>query len=75
MAMGTEGLLVVRDDGKAGVIVPGEIVDRDLMHKDKDKDRDRKDSSSSKASSSAKAQPGKGKGSSTPATPSTLSAV
>ncbi len=37
LAMGTEGLLVVRDDGKAGVIVPGEIVDRDLLQKGKGK--------------------------------------
>jgi hypothetical protein len=30
--VGTEGLLVARDDGRAAVVTPGEIVDRRLFH-------------------------------------------
>ena len=31
-AMGLEGLLVARDDGRVGVVLPGEIVERRLFH-------------------------------------------
>ncbi|MGA7120850.1 MAG: hypothetical protein WBY94_12170, partial [Polyangiaceae bacterium] len=33
--VGIEGLLVVRDDGKTGVVLPGEVVERAMFHSNK----------------------------------------